>query len=215
VSTAPPIRVMIVDDHPVIHAGISAQLAPYDDITLVAAVERADEALRACAELDVDVVLMDLAMPEIDGAAATGLLLERCPDVRVIILTGGLPDDARVRSALQAGASAFLLKSVSMEELAAAIRGVTQGQSTFSSELLPYMAGRGREDASPTLTARERDILTLLAHGDTNKEIARTLGLSTGTVRVYVSSILAKLGVTNRTAATVLAMQRGLVGKRP
>jgi DNA-binding NarL/FixJ family response regulator len=207
-----PIRVMIVDDHPVIHVGVSAQLAHYDDIVVVAAVDRAADALRLCDELGVHVVLMDLAMPEVDGATATARLLQVCPGVRVIVLTGGLADHVLVRAAIQAGASACLLKSVSKDELAAAIRGVTRGRSTFSSEFLPYVVGQQR-DESPTvsLTAREHDILALLANGDTNKEIARALGLSAGTVRMYVSSILAKLGAANRTVATVMAIRQGLV----
>lgn len=213
---AHPIRVMIVDDHPVIHEGITAQLEPFDDIVVVAAVDRAAEALGRCAELGVDVVLMDLAMPEIDGATATARLLERYPDVRVIVLTGGLPDDSLVRAAIQAGASGCLLKSVSRYELADAIRGVTRGRSTFSSEFLPHVVGQPRAGAlEASLTAREHDILSLLAHGDTNKQIAGALGLSDGTVRVYVSTILAKLGAANRTAATMIAIQQGLVDKPP
>lgn len=207
---------MIVDDHPMIHVGIAAQLASCNDITVVAAVDRAAEALRRCDELGVHVVLMDLAMPEIDGATATARLLEQCPGVRIIVLTGGPPDDTLVRAAIQAGASGGLLKSVSKDELASAIRGVTRGRSTFSSEFLPHVVGRSRDESpKPSLTAREHDILTLLAKGETNKQIARALGLSGGTVRVYVSSILTKLGAANRTAATVMAIRQGLVDKQP
>ena len=193
------IKVMIVDDH---------------DIAVVATAESAEEALERCGELGVEVVLMDLSMPGMDGATGTARLLERFPDVRVVVLTGFV-DEASVRAAIQAGASACLLKTVGMDELADAIRGVTQGRSTFSSVFLPHLVGQPLTEAPGTsLTAREHDILSLLADGRTNRAIAQALGLSEGTVRVYVSTVLAKLGVTNRTEATVLAIRQGLVQKQ-
>lgn len=211
-NSEPPIRVMIVDDHAVMREGIASLLAACDDITVVAGVGGVPEALETCGQLDVGVVLMDLSMPDIDGATGTALLLERYPDVRVVVLTG-YADDASVRAAIRAGASACLLKTVRMEELAEAIRGVVQGRSTFSSEFLPHLVGEQVDRAPGTdLTARERDILTLLAAGHTNKAIANELGLTEGTVRVYVSAILAKLGAANRTEATVMAIREGLVG---
>jgi two-component system, NarL family, nitrate/nitrite response regulator NarL len=213
--TAPsPIRVMIVDDHPAIHVGVAAMLADFDDITVVAAVDRAAEAIERCGELEVHVALMDLTMPEMDGATGTTRLLERCPDVRVIVLTGGPGDHSLVRAAIDAGASGCLLKTIRRTELAEAIRGVTQGQSTFSTEFLPHLVGERQEKPSGTrLTPREHDILTLLADGSTNKEIARALDLTNGTVRVYVSTILSKLGAANRTEATVEAMRQGLISR--
>lgn len=212
-TPAPPIRLMIVDDHPVVRAGIASLLADCDDITVVAATGSAKAAFELCGRRSVQVVLMDLAMPEIDGATATARLRELDPDVRVVILTGFV-DSKEMRAAVRAGANACLLKTVGEHELAEAIRGVMQGRSTFSSEFLPYLIASDEDEVGPAetlLTARELDILTLVADGQTNKGIARTLGLSAGTVRIYVSTILGKLGAANRTEATVVAIQRGLV----
>jgi len=212
VTSEPTVRVVIVDDNEVVRAGIASLLASCDDITVAAATGTASEALELCGELEVDVVLVDLALPEIDGAPTTAQLIERCSGVRVVALTGS-GDDVSVRMAIQAGASACLLKTVGVEELAEAIRGVMQGRSTLSTELLPYLVGTvPTVPPGPHLTPREHDILELVAAGRTNKGIARALGLAEGTVRVYVSTILAKLGVANRTEATVLAIREGLVG---
>lgn len=208
------IRVMIVDDHAVVRDGISSLLAGCDDITVVATASGAAEALERCRSYAIDVVLMDLSMPEVDGVTATVRLLEHFPTIKVVVLTGFV-DDASIREAVQAGASACLLKTVSTDELADAIRGVTHGQSTFSSEFLPALLRQPQRTAARMgLTPREHDILTLLADGQTNKGIARALGLSDGTVRVYVSTILAKLGAVNRTEATMLAIRQGLVERQ-
>ncbi|HMG43663.1 MAG TPA: response regulator transcription factor [Acidimicrobiales bacterium] len=208
------LRVMIVDDHAVVRDGISSLLANCDDITIVATAESAAAALEHCKEIEVDVVLMDLSMPDMDGVTATVRLRELHPTIQVVVLTGFV-DDASIREAVQAGASACLLKTVSTEELADAIRGVTHGRSTFSSEFMPALLRQPeRAAARAGLTPREHDILTLLADGQTNKDIARALGLSDGTVRVYVSTILAKLGAANRTEATMLAIRQGLVERQ-
>lgn len=212
-SSSAAIRVLIVDDHALIREGIASLLDGNDDITVVGAAGDAAEALERCGELGAEVVLMDLSMPGIDGAAATALLRQRYPQVEVVVLTGH-GNERPVRLTIQAGASACLLKTVGGNELADAIRGVTQGRSTFSSELLPHLLSDPTDAVAATnLTARERDILHLLASGRTNKGIAQELGLTQGTVRVYVSAILAKLGVTNRTEATVVAIRDGLIGE--
>ncbi len=216
-SRSAAIRVLIVDDHALIREGIASLLDGNDDITVVGAAGDAAEALERCGELGAEVVLMDLSIPGIDSASATAtataLLRKRYPQVEVVVLTGH-GNDLSVRLAIQAGASACLLKSVGGNELADAIRGVTQGRSTFSSELLPHLLSDPTDAVAATnLTARERDILHLLAAGRTNKGIAQELGLTAGTVRVYVSAILAKLGVTNRTEATVVAIRDGLIGE--
>jgi two-component system, NarL family, response regulator LiaR len=210
VTGDPPIRLMIVDDHPVVRTGIAAMLSACDDIDVVAETDSAREAVDLCGRLAVNVVLMDLVMPETDGVSATRHLVDHDPDVRVVVLTGFVDRDA-ARAAMQAGASACLLKSVQQDELVDAIRAVVKGRATFSSEFLPYLvdgapAGRGID-----LTARERDILALVADGRTNKGIAQALGLAEGTIRIYVSTILGKLGAANRTEATVVAIRHGLV----
>jgi NarL family two-component system response regulator LiaR len=208
------IRVMIVDDHAVVRDGIRSLLANCDDITIVATAGGGATALELCGRIDLDVVLMDLSMPDMDGATATVRLLDLHPAIQVVVLTGFV-DDASIRQAVQAGASACLLKTVSTEELADAIRGVTHGRSTFSTEFMPaLLAQPQRASARAGLTPREHDILTLLSDGQTNKDIARALGLSDGTVRVYVSTILAKLGAVNRTEATMLAIRQGLVERQ-
>jgi DNA-binding NarL/FixJ family response regulator len=210
----PQIRVMVVDDHAVVRDGIRSLLAGYEEMAIVATAGHAAEAIERCEQVATDVVLMDLSMPGMDGVTATERLLELYPAVRVVVLTGFV-DDGPIRAAVQAGASACLLKTVSAEELAEAIRGVVHGRSTFSSEFLPaLMRQKQRASASAGLTPREHDILTLLADGRTNKDIARALGLSDGTVRMYVSTILAKLGAANRTEASVLAIRQGLVEQR-
>jgi NarL family two-component system response regulator LiaR len=210
-SPPPQIRVMVVDDHAVVRDGIRSLLAGYEEITIVATAGSAAEALERCGKIAVDVVLMDLSMPVMDGVTATRRLLELYPAIRVVVLTGFV-DDGPIRAAVQAGASACLLKTVSADELVEAIRGVVHGRSTFSSEFLPALIRpTQRTSVNAGLTPREHDILTLLADGQANKDIARALGLSDGTVRVYVSTILAKLGAANRTEATVLAIRQGLV----
>ena len=206
-----PIRVMIVDDHAVVRDGIRSLLAGFDGMEIVATAADAAEALERCGQMAVDVVLMDLSMPGMDGVTATARLLELHTALQVVVLTGFV-DDGPIRAAVQAGASACLLKTVSADELVEAIRGVVNGRSTFSSEFLPALIRQTqRNSTSAGLTPRERDILTLLADGQANKDIARALGLSDGTVRMYVSTILAKLGAANRTEATVLAIRQGLV----
>jgi DNA-binding NarL/FixJ family response regulator len=208
------IRVLIVDDHALIREGIASLLASCDDIAVVGAAGGAIEALDLCGELDVDVVLMDLSMPDVDGVAATALLRQQYPDIQIVVLTG-YGNEVSVRAAVQAGANACLLKTVGVDELAEAIRGVTRGRSTFSSEFLPDLLDEPEDVLTGTsLTARERDILPLLADGLTNKGIARELGLTEGTVRIYVSAIFAKLGVANRTEASVVAIRERLIEPR-
>jgi DNA-binding NarL/FixJ family response regulator len=209
-----PIRVLVVDDHAVVREGITALLADCDDLAVVAVAGSAAEALERCGEVEVDVVLMDLSMPEVDGATATRWILDRHPDVRVVVLTGFL-DETALRAAIQAGASGCLLKTVSASELAGAISGVVAGRSTFSSAVIPQLLSppQAPGSAGPRLglTVREHEVLTLLAEGLTNRVIANELGLTEGTVRVYVSSVLAKLGAANRTEATSMALRQGLL----
>ena len=214
-ATETTVRVLIVDDHALVREGIASLLAACDDIEVVGSAESAAGALERVGELGVDVVLMDLSMPDVDGVTATGLLREQHPEIQVVVLTG-YGNEVSVRAAVVAGARACLLKTVGVDELADAVRGVTQGRSTFSSEFLPHLL-QDSEEVVPgaRLTARERDVLPLLAAGLTNKGIARELGLTEGTVRIYVSAILAKLGVTNRTEASVVAIREHLIEPGP
>jgi NarL family two-component system response regulator LiaR len=207
-------RILIVDDQALAREGLASLLAGIDDMEVVGAVRGAAEALDGNGEAGVDVVLMSTVAPEEDAAAAIAALRERLPHVEVIVIAGRVTD-LSVRAVVEAGARACLLQDVSVDELAQAIRSVTRGRSVFSSEFVGQLLARPDDHAlHPNLTAREHDVLPLLAAGMTNRGIADELGLTPGTVRVYVSAILAKLGVANRTEASVVAIRERLIHAR-
>jgi len=209
-----PIRVMIVDEHAVVRSGLSAFLMVHEDLELVAEAAGGKEAVELCPEVRPDVVLMDLVMPEMDGATATRLIRERCPDIRVLALTSFKEDDL-VRGALQAGAIGYLLKNVSGDELADAIRAAYAGKPTFSPEAAHALINVATHSHDPEpgdyLTAREREILKLMVEGISNPEIADRLVVSRSTVKFHVSNILMKLGAQSRTEAVAMALQQRLV----
>jgi len=209
------IKVMIVDDHLLIRDGIDLLLSRFEDIQVIAVVESGDQAIAVCKHEQPDVILMDMVMPEQDGPESTGRILKNFPEIKVIALTSFVEDDLVMRS-IQAGASGYLLKNVSAEELAEAIRDAVQGKSTIESTALQVLleASQKSSGVGDDLTARERQVLALIAEGMTNKEIAQQLYLSYGTVRVYVSHIFAKLGVGNRTKAARLALENNLVPQK-
>lgn len=205
------IRVMIVDDHAMVRSGLQTFLSLCDDIELAAEAESGEEAVTLCREAAPDVVLMDLVMPGMGGVAATQQILESCAGTRVIALTS-FSEQELVESALRAGAAGYLMKSVSGEELASAIRRTVAGKITLApeaAEALVHVVANG--DSEPDLTPREYQVLSLLAEGMTNSEIADQLVISRATVKTHVASIFSKLGVTNRTEAASLAARRGLV----
>ncbi|MGO8683252.1 MAG: response regulator [Thermoleophilia bacterium] len=207
-----PIQVLLVDDHRMVREGLAVFLQVSDDLELAGEAEDGAEAIELCAQLQPDVVLMDLKMPRMDGATATRLITERFPGIRVIALTS-FQEEGLVQSALQAGAISFLLKNVSAETLGAAIRSAVAGRPTLAPEAaedLVRSATRGPQLGSD-LTRREREVLALLAQGLSNKAIAVALVVSESTVKFHVSSILAKLGATSRTEAAALAVQHHLV----
>jgi DNA-binding NarL/FixJ family response regulator len=208
-----PIRVLLVDDHAVVADGLRSMLSLFEDIDVVGVAHRGAAALALCASLQPDVVLMDLSMPEMDGAETTRRILANDSDTRVIALTGFLERDL-VRGVVDAGASGYLLKTVSGDELVEAIRGVVQGRAAMSLDALAHATQpepRAATEHQPSLTDREQAVLRRIAEGETNKEIARRLSLSPGTIRVHVSNILTKLGVENRTAAVRSALRSGLL----
>jgi NarL family two-component system response regulator LiaR len=207
-----PIRVMIVDDHAVVRSGLAAFLMVFDDLELAGEAGGGEEAVRLCAELQPDVVLMDLVMPKMDGATATRALRERCPEVQVIALTS-FKEEELVQGVLQAGAISYLLKNVSAEELAGAIRAAYAGRSTLAPEAAQALVQAATHPPAPgrDLTPREREVLALMVEGLNNPEIAARLVVSQSTVKFHVSSILSKLGVTSRTEAVALAVQHHLV----
>ena len=213
---AEPIRILIADDHPVVRDGLAAMLSTQADFQVVATAANGQEVVRLAAELQPDIVLLDLEMPELDGVEALARMRSASPAVRALIFTA-FDTDERILSAVRAGAQGYLLKGAPREELFRAVRVVSQGgsllQPVVASRLLQRMAGPAatQAPAAAALTRREAQVLLLLAQGRANKEIAAELVISERTVKFHVSSILSKLGASNRTEAVRLALQRGLV----
>ena len=208
-SEAGDIRVLIVDDHQMVREGLKVLLSTCDDIMVVAEAANGAEALEQCRLAGPNVVLMDILMPVMDGAEATAQITAAWPEIRVIALTSYL-DQEYVEKTLDAGAISYLLKDARPEALTRAIRDAVQGRGTIDSGAMRVLMERRVDDVGRDLTAREREVLALLAGGLSNKEIAETLTLSVGTVRLHVSNILAKLGAPNRTTAAAIAMKHGL-----
>jgi NarL family two-component system response regulator LiaR len=208
-----PIRVLVVDDHRLVRAGLAVFLQLSDDLALAGEAATGTEAVARCAELQPDVVLMDLMMPQMDGPTATRLITERFPHIRVIALTS-FQEEGLVQRALQAGAIGYLLKNVSAEVLAEAIRAAVAGHLTLAPEAAQDLLHRAPRAPQPgaDLSAREREVLALLVQGLSNKEIARRLVVSQSTVKFHVSTILAKLAAGSRTEAVAIALQHHLAG---
>jgi NarL family two-component system response regulator LiaR len=205
------IKVMIVDDHAVVRSGLSAFLLAYDDLEHVGDATGGADAVSKCIAVKPDVVLMDLVMPDVDGAEATRRIKESCPEVQVIALTSYKEDDL-VQGALKAGALSYLMKNVSADELADAIRKAHAGRSTLAPEAAQVLIKAATEPAQEEgLTSRELEILKLMVHGDSNPDIAEKLFVSRSTVKFHVSNILMKLGTATRTEAVAVALQRKLV----
>ncbi|PDV99678.1 response regulator [Candidatus Chloroploca asiatica] len=207
-----PIRVMIVDDHAVVRSGLAAFLLAYSDLELVAEADSGHTALALCEEQMPDVILMDLVMPEMDGAATTRAIKARYPQIQVVALTS-FREDELVQGALQAGAIGYLLKNISANQLADAIRAAHAGRPTLDPEATRVLMEAARKPAEIhfDLTPREQEVLALVTHGANNGEIAAKLRISQSTVKYHVSSILAKLGASSRTEAAMLAVQHRLV----
>ncbi|MFN2185800.1 MAG: response regulator [Anaerolineae bacterium] len=211
-SKGKTIRVIIADDHTVVREGVALLLSTFDDLEVVALARDGADAIAHCSELRPDVVVMDLSMPGVDGPSAIEQLRTRYPDMQFIALTSFL-EEKLIQRALQAGAVGYLLKSVSGEDLADAIRKAAEGEATLPASVAQVLV-RAATQPPPlghNLTPREREVLKLLVDGKTNRQIAEALTLSGGTVRVYVSNILAKLDASNRTEAAALALQHNLL----
>jgi DNA-binding NarL/FixJ family response regulator len=215
-----PIRVFIVDDHGMVRRGVRSYLSIFDDIEVVGEAAGGREALDSLHAMDSageapDVVLMDLAMEPVDGVEATRELRATMPQVEVVAVTS-LVDQSRVQSALEAGASGYLVKDAAPEELAVAIRAAQRGEihidSALARRLMDSLASSRDDTPDPfgELTDRELEILRLIAEGHANKEIASRLVISERTARSHVSSILQKLGLSSRTQAALLAVREGL-----
>ncbi|HEX5619413.1 MAG TPA: response regulator transcription factor [Solirubrobacteraceae bacterium] len=202
------IRVLIADDHAVVRQGLRTFLDLQEDMEVVGEAGDGEEALALIEQLLPDVALIDLVMPRMDGIEVIRRLRERAPDVRAIVLSSFVDDD-KLFPAVRAGAAGYLLKDVQPQELVEAIRTVHGGGAL----LHPQVAARLLQDmAEDPLTPREHEVLALIGRGMPNKLIARELSLSEKTVKAHVSSILAKLGVTDRTQAALYAVREGLVG---
>jgi DNA-binding NarL/FixJ family response regulator len=219
-----PIRILLVDDHAVVREGLRAFLALQDGFEIVGEAADGEEAVQRAAELEPDVILMDLVMPTLDGVSAMRELRRRggrAAKAKVIVLTSFLDDD-RLLPALEAGAAGYLLKNSQPTELARAVRAAQAGEAIIDPTAAARLVGvlsdsdRGRRGATPLdqLTDREREVLALIAQGRANKRIALELGISEKTVKNHVGHVLAKLGVTDRTQAAVLAVQEGLLSSR-
>lgn len=214
-SSGPPVRVLVVDDQRLIREAIASLLGIQPGVSVVGTAADGREAVEQAVALSPDVVLMDVRMPEMDGVEAVGALRERAPGVRVVMLTT-FDDEEYVVRALRAGATGYLLKDLPVRELAAAVRlahaGVAQFDPAAAARLASALAERpGARPPHASLTAREIDVLRLLARGATNREIAGRLYLSEGTVKNHISRILHRLGLRDRTQAAVYARDHGLL----
>jgi two-component system, NarL family, response regulator LiaR len=200
------IRVLVVDDHAVVREGLRTFLSLQDGIEVVGEAGDGREAIAAAQRLRPDVVLMDLVMPRVDGVQAMRELRDHVPGARVIVLTSFLEDD-RLLPAIRAGAAGYLLKNVEPSELARAVRTADAGEALIDPAVAARLVDALASDHRPEqpLTAREQDVLDLLARGYANKRIARELGIAEKTVKTHVSHVLAKLGVSDRTQAALYA----------
>jgi NarL family two-component system response regulator LiaR len=211
-SPPPPIRVMLVDDHTMVRRGLATFLKVFDDLELAGEAASGEDAIRLCAQVLPDVVLMDMVMSDMDGVTATHAIRQHFPEVQVIALTS-FKDKELVQDALQAGAIGYLLKDVSADALAQAIRAAHAGRATLSPEAAQALVQSATKPPTPghDLTERERDVLVLLVEGLSNRQIADKLVVSPSTIKSHVSHILAKLGVASRTEAAALAVRHRLV----
>ena len=200
-------RVMVVDDHALVRSGLRAVLGTTDDCTVVGEAGTGEEALDVAAEVAPDVVVMDLSMPGIGGVAATAELRARFPGLRVLVLTT-FADDDRVRAALSAGATGYLLKDATPDDVVRAVRAAGRDEVPIdprvARSLLPRTSASG-----PDIPPRERDVLVLVARGMSNKQIGTALGIAERTVKAHLGNVFRRIGVTDRTSAALWARDHG------
>jgi NarL family two-component system response regulator LiaR len=203
---------MLVDDHTMVRQGLATFLKVFDDLELAGEAENGEDAVRLCAEIVPDVILMDMVLPVMDGATATRLIRQQFPKVQILALTS-FKEGALVKNALEAGAIGYLLKDVSADELVQAIRAAHAGRATLSPEAAQALVQSTNQPPSPglDLTERERTVLALMIEGLNNTQIAGRLTVSPSTIKSHVSNILSKLGVSSRTEAVTLALRNRIV----
>ncbi len=204
------IRLLIADDHPVVRDGLRGMLAAEPDFEVVGEAASGAEAVRLVERERPDVVLMDLRMPGVDGVAATTEILARFPGIRVLVLTT-YDTDADILRAVEAGATGYLLKDTPRERLFPAIRSAARGETVLAPTVATRLVGRMRLPAGEALTAREVEVLGQVAKGASNADIAASLFISEATVKTHLLHIFAKLGVDDRTAAVMAALERGIL----
>jgi len=210
-SPSKPIRVMLVDDHTMVRRGLATFLKVYKDLELAGEAESGEEAVQLCAKMLPDVILMDMSMPDMDGATATRAIRKQFPQVQIIALTS-FKEGKLIKNALEAGAIGYLLKDISADDLVRAIRSAHTGRATLSPEVAQALVENTNLPPAPglDLTEREREVLTLMIEGLNNTQIAGRLTVSPATIKTHVSNILSKLGVASRTEAVTLALRHGL-----
>jgi DNA-binding NarL/FixJ family response regulator len=203
------IRVLLVDDHSLVRAGLERLLATADDVEVVGGAADGAEAIELARRLQPDVVLMDLSMPNVDGIAATRELVGGEEDVQVVVLTS-LSDRERILAALDAGAVGYLLKDAEPQELIAGVRAAARGESPLAPKAARALLTARAERERPELSERELEVLRCLAEGKPNKLIARELGISEKTVKAHLTRVFQQLGVTDRTQAALWAREHGI-----
>lgn len=204
------ISLIIADDHPVVRTGLRGMLAGQPDFEIVGEAATGAEAVALTGQLQPDVVLMDLRMPGVDGVTAIARISERYPETNILVLTT-YDTDADILPAIEAGATGYLLKDAPREELFRAVRAAARGESVLSPTVASRLMGRMRAPGEEALSAREIEVLELVAEGASNKEIARQLHISKATVKTHLVHIFDKLGVSDRTAAVTTALKRGIL----
>ncbi|MBH0117317.1 response regulator transcription factor [Salinibacterium sp. NG253] len=204
------IRVVVADDHPIVRSGIVGLLSSADDIEVVGEASDGVEAVALATQLSPDVVLMDLRMPGLGGAEATAQLVAARPDVRVLILTT-YESDENILTAIEAGASGYLLKAAPQEEILAGLRSVARGEVALAPSIAALLVNRMREPAKVSLSDRETQVLGLVAEGNSNRKIAAALFVSEATVKTHLIHVFEKLDVKDRTRAVTKAMELGLL----
>ena len=208
------IRLIIADDHPVVRTGLQGMLAGQPDFEVVGEATTGTEAVEIVAQLQPEVVLMDLQMPEMDGVTATAEIKAHHPETHVLILTT-YDTDADILRAVEAGATGYLLKDAPREELFHAVRAAAQGKTVLAPTVATRLLEQMREPAQETLSGREVQVLALVADGASNKEIGKQLHVSEATVKSHLLHIFDKLGVADRTAAVTTALKRGILRLDP